>query len=179
MDFENQMGEIMTVETFIRQGEDEFSEPLRYEACGLDDVYLCNGFKWEQRGGQKFLRIADRDNLHRAIAQHLVETRKVFTGKEIRFIRVQMGLTQLALGEQLGTTSQSVARWEKNQCEIPGAADRLLRIVFMVSLLNPKKFLEMVAGLAGRIEEMDEGRARPAVFNHGDHKWSEELMEAA
>jgi DNA-binding transcriptional regulator YiaG len=173
------MGDIMTAEAFIRPGEAQSSRALRYEACGLDEIYLLNGFKFESRGGRKFIQIMDCEALHMEIARHLVLTRKVLSGKEIRFIRVQMDQTQRELAESLGLTSQTVARWEKDQIPIPGAADRLLRILFMVSLLDGEELHKMVSGLSEQIENMDASRVRPALFNHDDHHWSEKLKEAA
>jgi DNA-binding transcriptional regulator YiaG len=169
----------MTAEAFIRPGEARSSKPLRYTACGLDGIFLLNGFNIKSRGGQEFVQILDCETLHREIARHLVLTRKVLSGKEIRFIRVQMGHTQRELADSLGLTSQTVARWEKDQVPIPGAADRLLRILFMVSLLDGEELHKLVSGLSEQIDSMDESRIRPALFNHDDHNWSEKVREAA
>lgn len=170
----------MTTEAFHRPGEAQSSKPLRYMAGGLDGIYLLNGFEIKSHGGEQFVQILDRETLHREIARHLVLTRKVLSGKEIRFIRVQMDRTQLELAESLGLTSQTIARWEKDQATIPGAADRLLRIIFMVSLLKGEEFHELVSNLSENIERMDGSRVRPALFNHDDdHHWSQQVKEAA
>ena len=41
-----------------------------------------------------------------------------------------MNLSQLMLGLMLGTTDQSVARWENAKNKIPGAADRMIRVLY-------------------------------------------------
>jgi DNA-binding transcriptional regulator YiaG len=74
--------------------------------------------------------VRDADELHRAIGLFLVRNKKVFCGKELRFLRKEMDLTQSELGKLLGTSDQSVARWEKGTNKIGTAADRLIRELF-------------------------------------------------
>jgi hypothetical protein len=65
-------------------------QPLHYTACGLDNVYLRNGFKRETIDGEEYVSIEDLDGLWKAIGLHLVTTRKALTPKEIKFLRQQM-----------------------------------------------------------------------------------------
>jgi transcriptional regulator with XRE-family HTH domain len=48
------------------------------------------------------------------------------TGKEIRALRQKLGWTQAALAEALGVTSNSVARWERDEMAISEPTVRLL-----------------------------------------------------
>lgn len=164
---------------FIRPGEARSATPLRYDACGLDDIFLCNGWEYISRNGVEFLEITEREDLHRAIALHLVKNRKVLAPKEIKFVRSTMGLTQKHLADNLGSTSQSVARWEKGQTEIPGAADKLLRVFFLLSLLDAEQFQATVKRLSDSFDDQDEVRNKPVVFNHCADKWSEKERQAA
>jgi hypothetical protein len=50
--------------------------PLHYTACGLDNVYLLNGFKRETIDGEEYVTVEDLDGLWKAIGLHLVTTRK-------------------------------------------------------------------------------------------------------
>jgi DNA-binding transcriptional regulator YiaG len=161
----------MNTQHFIRAGE-EPKAPRLYRECGLDEVYLCNGYRVEWDGDTEFVFVEDRKGLHNAIALHLVTNRKVLSGKEVRFIRNAMDLTQRQLADHLGTTSQSLARWEKDQVEVPGAADRLLRITFVVALLEPEEFQQLVRNLPSTLDEMNEVRNAPVHFSHGE-RWAE------
>ena len=71
------------------------------------------------------------EELHRAIGHYLAAHKKVLHGDELRFLRVQMDLTQSDLGKLVGLSSQQVARWEKEQSEISGPAEALLRILYL------------------------------------------------
>lgn len=48
------------------------------------------------------------------------------TGRELRSIRQKLTLTQAALAEAIGVTSNTVARWERGEMTISGPAARLL-----------------------------------------------------
>lgn len=108
-------------------------QPLRYTACGLDDVYLLNGFTRETIDGEEYVTIEDLEDLWKAIGLHLVKTRKSLAPKEIKFLRQHMDMTQAELAAHLRVTDQTVARWEKGAVELPGPADLLLRVLFLGS----------------------------------------------
>ena len=101
-----------------------------YRECGLDNVYLRNGFSIEKTRHGRAVSIQDMDGLHQAIESHLVRARRDLTGAELRFLRHELGLSQRLLGLLLGKSGQSVARWEKGLSRIDGAADRLVRLLY-------------------------------------------------
>lgn len=105
--------------------------PLHYTDCGLDDVYLLSGYEVHHIDGEEGLSIKNLDQLHRAIGRYLSSQKKALSGKELRFLRKQMDLSQSDLGKMLGLSSQQVARWEKGESEISGPADRLIRALFI------------------------------------------------
>lgn len=162
-------------EHFVRHGGTPCGDPRPYRGCGLDNIFLCNGFSTENVDGEEYVHVEDVEGLHRAIALHLVGNRKVLAGKEIKFIRRVMDLTQSDLARRIGATSQTVARWEKEQTEMPGHADLMLRISFLVSLLTPEEFAGLVKDLPMKLEQMDEARNEPVQFRHleGAHSWKE------
>jgi DNA-binding transcriptional regulator YiaG len=112
-------------DNFVLTGESvSDADPYLYRACGLDGIFLLNGYTEEEHDGEKYVSIRDVDGLHWAIGKHIVMNRKVLAPKEIRFLRTTMNLTQAELAETLGKNSQSVARWEKGTSELPGAEDK-------------------------------------------------------
>ena len=52
--------------------------------------------------------------------------RIVMNGRELRSIRQKLALTQAALAEAIGVTSNTVARWERGEMAISEPAARLL-----------------------------------------------------
>lgn len=140
---------------YFRHSEDaELMEaPFHYRRCGLDNIYLLNGFEVSIEDGERYVTVLDVDGLHKAIGMHLVLTRKMLSPKEIRFLRKTLDLTQAEMGRLISQSSQQVARWEKGENNINGPADRLLRLMFVYTLLEcddmPLAFLE-------KIDSMDE-----------------------
>jgi transcriptional regulator with XRE-family HTH domain len=149
--------------------------PLHYTACGLDDVYLVNGFTREVIDGEEFVTIEDLDGLWKAIGLHLVTAKKVLAPKEIRFLRELMEFTQAELGKKMRVSDQTVARWEKGTTD-QGPADFLLRMLFLASpCAQPEgnKILNEAMKVIEEIVDKDE-QEKPQVFRHGKKSWKEE-----
>lgn len=167
-------------DNFILTGEEITKEPYRYRACGLDGIYLLNGYHVEDHDDETHVSVSDVDGLHQAIGRHLVVHRKGLSPKEVRFLRNTMNLTQAELAERLGNNSQSVARWEKGECEMPGTAEKLLRAIFLASLLTEGELVGLREFLNSRLDELDELdelNAPEAKFQFEEH-WAE-LKRAA
>ena len=111
----------MNGENFFKPGEEVRPEPYHYKACGLEGIYLLNGYTVEEHDGERHVFVENVDELHKAIGRHIISKRKGLTGAEIRFLRNTLDLTQNELAAELGNNTQSVARWEKGQNHIPGA----------------------------------------------------------
>jgi DNA-binding transcriptional regulator YiaG len=108
-------------------------KPYLYKECGLDNIYLDSGFTIENVDGEDYVSVENVDGLWKAIGLHLVTEQKTFDPKEIRFIRSQMGMTQSELAKYLRVDDQTVARWEKKKCKLPGPADFALRVLFLAA----------------------------------------------
>lgn len=161
---------------FLLSGECiDDQEPHLYRACGLEGIYLLNGFVIEEHDGDESVSIRDIDGLHLAIGKHIVRHRKALSPKEIRFLRNTMDLTQAQLAEAVGKTSQSVARWEKGEIEMPTAEEKLLRIFFLVRCMSDDElheFREFLSNRMSEMDEMDELFTHPVQFCLGEH-WAE------
>ena len=57
-------------------------------------------------------------------------------GEELRLLRKRMKLTQRQLGQRLGVTDNTVARWERNEMKINEPAVKLVRILAKSSILK-------------------------------------------
>ena len=147
-------------------GHDE-CEPLHFTACGLDDVFLGSGYDVVDTPEGQGVRIRNLDALHSAIGEYLATHKKILNGKELRYLRKHMDLTQAELGKLVGLSSQQVARWEKNQCDISGAAESLLRVLLMEHL---RKSIS-VRGLLVELEECDVLAEDKTTFVATDKGW--------
>ena len=164
-------------EDFCLTGESvTATEPYEYRACGLEGIFLINGVDRHEHDGEEYVAIKDIDGLHIAIGRHLVISRKALAPTEIRFLRKTMDMTQAELAEELGKTSQSVARWEKGAHDIPGSAEKLLRAIFIARCVMSDEDLQLLRDfLAKKMSELDtidDMGPRPVQFSLTNH-WEE------
>ena len=113
----------------FRGGQEPAPKPLHYTMSGLDNVWLLNGFVVEETPYGQGVRIEDADSLHKVLAEGIVSDKVPMSGRELRFVRKLMGLSQNGLARLLGCSDQRVARWEKAQTAIDPSAERLFRVV--------------------------------------------------
>ncbi|WP_041605402.1 helix-turn-helix domain-containing protein [Tistrella mobilis] len=101
-----------------------------YTECGLDNVYLANGYTLRETPYGETLAIHDIDRLHRAIGLALVRRPGGLSGAELRFLRVELGWSQEELARLLGRDKQTVGRWERGESNIDPLAERVLKLIF-------------------------------------------------
>jgi len=170
----------MNIAHFFKPAE-EFRDPYHYKACGLDNIYLLNGYDIEEHDADKHVFVRNMEGLHKAIGRYIVTKRKGLTGQEIRFLRNTLNLTQSELADQLGNNAQSIARWEKGQAEIPGDAEKLLRVFFFAKLVTRDELEALRALILQRLaelDEIDENVTAPAKFILDGH-WTEKVPREA
>jgi putative transcriptional regulator len=117
---------------------------------GLDNIYLKNGFKEIDTHEGKAVSIVDIDNLHKAIAQCIIRKDEPLLGKEFRFLRIEMDLSQKAIGQLMEKTDQTIAIWEKGQEPVPALADKAIRDLYSESIGEGT-----IAGLLQKLSEAD------------------------
>jgi len=140
----------MTKQIWSRRG-DKNQRPYHYKGSILDNIYLIGGYEIVKDDDGDGVIIHDLDGLHTAIAMHLAQEQKVLRGKEIRYLRTYMDLSQSGLGKLLGCDSQMIARYEKEQSDIPAPTDRLLRMIVLGHIIGKVD----VHGVVQQIEDME------------------------
>jgi len=117
---------------------------FHYTACGLDNVWLANGYTVKKTKYGKGVSIIDIDDLHKLLATQLVEKNGLLSGREFRFLRVQLGLTQQGLGKLLGNISENaVSLWERND-SVPIVYDHWLRMHVIAKYKGDTKVVDAV-----------------------------------
>jgi DNA-binding transcriptional regulator YiaG len=107
------------------------TEGYHYTGCGLDYVYLLDGYEVRETPHGRAVAIQDARGLHEAIARMIISSPAPLRGQEVRFLRAQLKLAQEGLARALRTKRGSVARWEaKPGRPIPGTADSALRMFY-------------------------------------------------
>lgn len=101
-----------------------------FTESGLDNVWLENGYTTTSTAYGKATSVTAADELLRAIAEQLVRKPGRLTGKEFRYLRVHMRLSQAAMAKVQGVSEQNVSLWERRG-KVPKANDTLLRLCFL------------------------------------------------
>lgn len=93
---------------------------FQYKGCGLDNVYLANGYERRvTNGGVEVLHIEDLGGLHRTIALSLAVNPLEIAGSEFRFLRKELDMSQRAVAGVLGVQEQTVSLWERGEQPVP------------------------------------------------------------
>lgn len=136
-----------------------------YKACGLDNVYLLNGFTiHEDDGYGKSVSFEDIEGLHRAIGTMLINAPRPLTGKEMRFLRKEMELSQETLAKLFGVDVQTVANWEKGKTKTKELGDRLLRLLYVEYIQANPHICDLLESLSQSID----GKLEKLNFERGE-----------
>lgn len=150
-------------------------KPYHYKECGLDNIFLMNGFAIDVVDGEEYVSVENVDGLWKAISINLVTSRKTFSPQEIRFLRRQMKMSQAELAKYLRVEDQTVARWEKSVTKIPGPADISLRVLFLSSNVAQPEGNEILGTLRDMVSELieqDEPVSDEIHFCRHHHVWA-------
>jgi putative transcriptional regulator len=173
MSFQSTNTELTERVTHMPKSDDRY----HYTECGLDNIYLLNGFDFVETPRGRGAAIKDRDGLHRAIGRMLVREKKDLTGKQFRFLRHELNMTQQLLAGLLGVDTQTVARWEKEISEIPGPAQGLIRLLYEEHTNGNKAISEPLRKLA-ELDELIHGDDETMEFEDTDDGWQPAAMAA-
>ena len=129
-----------------------------YTECGLKNIYLLNGYKFIDTSRGKAISIKDVDGLHKAIGLFLVTNKKDLSGDEVRFLRLGMLMSQSTLAELLGTSDQTIRRWERGKVTIPKPSESLLRLLYREHVHDKDGKISTVLREIADLEEMINGK---------------------
>lgn len=160
-------------EFYCGAGSEREEEPLHYTKCGLDNVWLVNGFRREEYDGEAYVSIQNVEGLWKAIGISLATTPNELSPQEIRFLRKHMKLTQEELAERLDVDTQTVARWEKEQSKLSGPANLAIRTLFLTSQRAQPEGEGIIMKLFEAIEE----RAKIGDKTAGRANYSIEMIQ--
>lgn len=164
------MNEILT----FHRGDDstvEGHKSYHYRASGVDGIYLHDGFEIVDDGYGESVVIEAAEELHQLIGLKLVQERPHLTAREVRFLREQMGKTQIELANEIGVSGQMIARYEKeDQTDVTGPSDRLLRAIYVTHLFpeQQSKIMQKIIHLHMEAET----NAKSLIFSKAENHWT-------
>lgn len=147
-----------------------------YTACGLDNVYLVGGVEFVEGPRGKQVVIRDIDGLHKVIGHFLVNEKRDLTGREFRFLRHEMQMSQSTLASLLEVAEQTVHRWETGKTAIPKPVEALIRLLYNEHSGNNEKIRASLKRIAALEDEIDK-KMRLGVRSGGG--WALETKKAA
>jgi DNA-binding transcriptional regulator YiaG len=117
---------------------------LHYRLCGLDNVWLARGYQIKDTKYGRAVSVSDTEGLHRLLTLALIKKAGLLSGKEFRFLRVQLGLSQQGLGRFLGGLSENaVSLWERKNT-VPAIYDHWLRLMVIAKFSGDTKVADAV-----------------------------------
>lgn len=105
-----------------------------YTECGLENIYLKNGFVITEEDGEEFVSYTNFDGIQQAIAMAICSQKKWMSSEQFKFLRKEFNLSQSGLGGLLYCDRQTIARWEKTEVEIPRLTDVMFRALYLESI---------------------------------------------
>jgi putative transcriptional regulator len=136
-----------------------------YTECGLQNVWLTNGYDVCEVDGEKAVSISDVDELHELIGRSIA-AKSNLNATEIRFLRKEIGLSQKRLADLLGSTEQTVSLWERRG-RMPKGYDRLVRLLYLEKIDGNVKVQEII----NRLIELDFRQSEKLVFSDTRTGW--------
>jgi DNA-binding transcriptional regulator YiaG len=144
-----------------------------YTESGLDNVWLKNGYIVKKTPYGKAVAIADADSLHKLLAVWLTRKEGRLTGKEFRYLRGMLCLSQSNTARMLGVTEGAVSLWERTG-KVPSASDTLMRLLALEKLEGDGKVGEII----DRVNAVDRLVNQNIVASERGHKWSAKAQES-
>lgn len=152
------------------------NDRYHYTECGLDNVWLVNGFTLHETEYGMGVSIVDARSLHEALGCALIKKEGRLTGKEFRFLRGLLGLSQGTLASIHGVTENTISNWERGKGDIPTANEAMLRLCYQEQVAGDTALniaMRRVKHLERRIHENERIIAMTA-----SGRWSSSLEES-
>ena len=111
----------------------------KYLESGLDNVLICDIEMVKCSCGEECALIPGILAVHKAIANCLLEKETQLTGKEIRFLRKEMGLKGRDFANLVSIDNATLSRWENGKTKPSVKADRLIRVLYAVKMKSAKE----------------------------------------
>lgn len=112
----------------------------KYDESGLENVFLVNVPALEcPRCGFQSVIIPNPDQLHFIIAEAVVRKPFKLSGKEVRFLRTQLGFSGFDFSKEIGFSHENLSRVENSRLEVSDELDKEIRLKYVGLRGTPKR----------------------------------------
>jgi len=101
---------------------------LHYTECGLDNIWLMNGYEEVDTPYGKATIVDNERGLHEAIVESLYKKSSDLTGHEFLFLRKEMDMSQMAIAEVFGVQDTTIRNFERKE-KLGSAYSHLMKAV--------------------------------------------------
>ena len=120
----------------------------RYSESGLEYIMLKGVESFCCDCGERVVSIPRLPELNAKIGEILIQKKSPLAGKEIRFLRKNMGLTGKRLSEIMGIDNATISRWEGNLQRPAKTHDHFFRLLYITEKQIPadkvKRIVELI-----------------------------------
>lgn len=144
-----------------------------YTFSGLDNIYLLNGYEITHTEYGDAVSIQDVDGLHRMISDTIINKPRRLLPAEYKFLRKEMKLSQVMLGQMLGVTDQTVARIEKGETEADVPYEAIFR-----ALANEiiRKQRSEITAIINEINVRNDAKNHDLLLKIDNNKWERKAV---
>ncbi len=100
----------------------------QYMESGLENVFIEGVSFVTDDAGETCITVPNINGLHKAISTGIVRQKAGMTGREMRFLRTEIGLTQAELAIIVHREALAISRWERGEVPIDSNAEALIRL---------------------------------------------------
>lgn len=134
---------------------------------GLSNVYLRNGFTFEDSDGDETISYANLTGLYFEISRAIASNPFTMRSEEFRFMRKQLGMSQADIASLFDKSDQAVAKWEKGLLPVPKAESTLLKIFWLGQKVRATELKSIVLKFNTSLEIQDQPSTYAFSFNKG------------
>ncbi|MEN3157097.1 helix-turn-helix domain-containing protein [Alkalimonas sp. NCh-2] len=137
---------------------------FHYKSCGLENVYLVNGYIKKETPFGEAVSIEDIEGLHAKIAETIIRRESELSGREFRFLRKYLDLSQGSLGKLLGVTDQTIANYEKGTPT--ETAERFIRVLVTEHINGSVQVLDLLSEISDLDKDIAQSKLVFKVLNN-------------
>jgi len=143
-----------------------------YTMCGLDYIYLSNGYTIEQDPTYgEVVSIENADALHTAIGLNIVKNLPKLTGQEIRFLRAEMDMSQQNIADFFEVTTGTINSWERDKTELKAATDVIFRMLYL-QFVNEHPMVKELLEKLNELQAVKIKLKKMQRYAFCGHKWN-------
>lgn len=117
----------------------ESQETYHYTECGLDNVFLIGVCVCHCDCGESFPSIPNIVGLNSVIGRATIKSPEPLSGKEVMFLRKNIGLSAKEFIKKIGVNKSTFSRWEHGDQRLSKANDLLVRLIYATLKSLPAK----------------------------------------